>query len=744
MSALLQIGLVNAAVATVLACLAAVIGRKVRRPALVHALWLVVLMKLVTPPVFELPIIPLPEALRVASQEKNADATGSNAHAAVAQAARDRDSQSESVTNASGEHLATAMTDSDAGRRSTASMFLARLADSFAAASANWRPWLRQNGAAIIGWVWFGGALVWFLRQAVTALKFSQRLALATPAPAELQRQADELAGAMGLAHRPPVMFVRDVISPMLWGIGRRARLLFPVNLLSRLDEGSRETLIAHELAHYRRGDHWVRAFELVVSGLFWWHPVVWWARREIEIAEEECCDAWVIEQFPETPRWYAEALLATIDFLSESQSALALPPAAAGLGHVPLLRRRLTAIMRGVAPKAMSGPGRLAVFFAAVGLLPWQPGLTTAQVRPAAISSSPLVMDAIDADAPLALADAESSTAEMLAGLSQSLAKSMAVESGREPVMPQFDAPWATAKSPDGKYLITRRGRENVFLYDTLSGQSIDLSEHHILTVVFSPDGKRFATGGNDGMVLLWDSSTATVQFTFHHGREISVQSVAFAHDGKVLVSASRDGTLKLWNLEFGGELAARESRALPVNCLIVSPDGRWLAVGSGSWKTGDAGHVVIWDLATLREHAVFECASPVGAIDFRDGAEFGEDGQALVAGDFEGALTIWAFADQRLIGKTGRNLRLKDAVSALRFSPDTKALAQFDLAELLRTVPFQTPELELLLPTFDAAAGVEPLSVEFPYALVRVRDGADFQRGRQSAEPQRRDEIR
>src|SRR5437773_1721665 len=80
----------------------------------------------------------------------------------------------------------------------------------------------------------------------------------------------------------------------------------------------ARATLIAHELAHYRRGDHWVRVFELVVSGIFWWNPVVWWARRQIEIAEEECCDAWVIEQFPDTPRWYAEALLETIDFLSE------------------------------------------------------------------------------------------------------------------------------------------------------------------------------------------------------------------------------------------------------------------------------------------------------------------------------------------------------------------------------------------------------------------------------------------
>ncbi|HEV3120169.1 MAG TPA: hypothetical protein VGY58_24120, partial [Gemmataceae bacterium] len=49
MDALLQVGLSNALVATILALLAAVIGRVCRRPALVHCLWLLVLIKLLTP-----------------------------------------------------------------------------------------------------------------------------------------------------------------------------------------------------------------------------------------------------------------------------------------------------------------------------------------------------------------------------------------------------------------------------------------------------------------------------------------------------------------------------------------------------------------------------------------------------------------------------------------------------------------------------------------------------------------------
>ena len=74
----------------------------------------------------------------------------------------------------------------------------------------------------------------------------------------------------------------------MLWAIATTARLLIPEPLLGRLSEQQWDTLLAHELAHLRRRDHWVRRFELFVVGLYWWHPVVWWARRELQEAEEQ------------------------------------------------------------------------------------------------------------------------------------------------------------------------------------------------------------------------------------------------------------------------------------------------------------------------------------------------------------------------------------------------------------------------------------------------------------------------
>src|SRR5215831_8806092 len=62
MDTLVHIGLLNAVLATGLAILAAAARVLRRRPAFVHALWLLVLLKLLTPPFLVIPISWLPRA----------------------------------------------------------------------------------------------------------------------------------------------------------------------------------------------------------------------------------------------------------------------------------------------------------------------------------------------------------------------------------------------------------------------------------------------------------------------------------------------------------------------------------------------------------------------------------------------------------------------------------------------------------------------------------------------------------
>src|SRR4051794_37684068 len=56
MPTLLDLGLSNAVLATGLAVIAAILGRLCRRPALVHSLWLLVLLKLLTPAFVPVPL----------------------------------------------------------------------------------------------------------------------------------------------------------------------------------------------------------------------------------------------------------------------------------------------------------------------------------------------------------------------------------------------------------------------------------------------------------------------------------------------------------------------------------------------------------------------------------------------------------------------------------------------------------------------------------------------------------------
>ena len=381
MGPLLQVGLSNGVMALVLAAVAACAGRWCRRPAVAHGLWLLVLVKLVTPPLVLVPVAwpesdepaappvvamvaePQPPAM----PEVVAQAPDEVARAPILPAWPEPLPVEEKAAKVEKPPVAPVEVLPPVPREALPRADMPAVAPVAANAEAGGLPW-----AVLIGLVWGAGSLCWFVLAAARIRHFGRLLRHATAAPAELQEEAAVLACRLGLARCPRVWLVPGAISPMLWAFGKAPRLLMPEDLLERLGAEQRATLLAHELAHLRRRDHWVRVLELLVLGLYWWFPLAWWARRELHEAEEECCDAWVVWVLPDSPRAYATALVETLDFLSGARPAL--PPAASGVGPLPLLRRRLTMIMRGSTPRALTGAGFLALFGLGVLLLPLVP----------------------------------------------------------------------------------------------------------------------------------------------------------------------------------------------------------------------------------------------------------------------------------------------------------------------------------------------------------------------------------
>ncbi len=374
MSPLVQVGLSNCVMALLLAALAACAGRCWRRPAVTHGLWLLVLLKLITPPLIVVPVAwahrevitappapvrPAPEPLLgplpFAQAMENKAGAEQTRPGPVPAAEEGLPAAAPPVPPLPKEPVQPA----------PALPPPAPVVDG--AGAAGGLPW-----SVPVGVLWLGGAVCWFVLAGQRVGGFNRLLRHATAATAELQNEAEALAARLRIRRCPRVLLVPGAVSPMLWALGRAPLLLVPSSLLERLTGEQRATLLVHELAHLRRRDHWVRVLELVVLGLYWWFPLVWWARRELREAEEECCDAWVVWALPDSPRAYATALVETLDFLSGATPIL--PPVASGIGPLPLLRRRLTMIMRGTTPRTLTGAGFLGLVGLGVVLLPLLP----------------------------------------------------------------------------------------------------------------------------------------------------------------------------------------------------------------------------------------------------------------------------------------------------------------------------------------------------------------------------------
>lgn len=670
MTTLLNTALINAVTVIPFALLAFLVSRLAVRPALTHALWVLVLVKFVTPPLFNLPVtIEVPVAaepyggggeLEPASIGPTSAAVSASGHQATNSVAMQIDPKVRTEESPRELLVVPSAVKDRTVNRGASSL----VATSLQTCSAYWaaRPGIRP---LLLG-CWLAGVALWAGMQLVRAVRFHRRVMRDAINPAELQEQTRRLGLKLGLKRVPRVLIVNATVSPMLWGCGSNARLLFPSDLAERLDDNARATLLMHELAHFGRGDHWVRLLELVVGGCFWWHPVVWLARRQIEEAEEECCDAWVIGEFPNAPRQYAEALLDTIDFLCESREAL--PPIASGLGQAHFLRYRLTKIMCGASPKSMSHQNRCSLALVAVLVLPLQPF---------AFGSSDLAKLRLESIQPFTIGssvNSESNENPFGAAPTKLPESKPAVEHSVGNRVPSSARPrrrseqtWSNAVSPHGRFVVRTTTARRVVLADLTTNNETDLSEERITAIAFAPDGNWFAAAGQDGRVTIWDSLRGELMRTLLRHTD-SLRSVAVSPNGDTIAAGGRDGAVLVCDSVTGQPVIDVPGYASAVNCVRFSSTGRQLAIAVGDWMSSSRGSVAMVDIGTGKTITTLECASSPGALAFASNDE-------LIVGLWDGHTQLWNLVNRQVIGTALAN---KNIVAAAAFSPDTPVLRE------------------------------------------------------------------
>jgi RND family efflux transporter MFP subunit len=360
--ALLHAGLINAAWTAVLA-LGAAIGTRLWRlhPAVGHTLWLVVLLKLVTPSLVQV-ALPFPD---LASRDVPAPVAPSESRSpALALPSRDMASGGAERVTPGVVHPAVGSHQESVRMRGEPSRPAVRR-------SPTPREMMRTLAVPGVGFLWLAGAVAWWSVMGVNSARFRRLIGSAGLASAELRQRIGGVAERLGLRSVPEVCVIPGRIPPMVWvPLAGPPRLVLPEELWGRLDTAQQESVLAHELAHLRRRDHWVRRLEALACGLYWWDPVAWWARREVERAEERCCDAWVLWALPTAAGAYAEALVMTAVYLSGLRQPL--PLGASGVGRLSPLKGRLQMILanpttvsfKRTAPRALLISGALSLPF--------------------------------------------------------------------------------------------------------------------------------------------------------------------------------------------------------------------------------------------------------------------------------------------------------------------------------------------------------------------------------------------
>jgi beta-lactamase regulating signal transducer with metallopeptidase domain len=259
-------------------------------------------------------------------------------------------------------------------------------------------PW----GSLAIGAAWFGIALALTVRQVRRARAARRRAFDAAPAPAWLADEVAALAHRLGLRRRVALRVSDADTSPYLVGM-MSPIVVIPAALLDSSE--TRRAVLAHELAHVRRGDAALRLVQAAAATLFFFWPIVRLVNRRIDLAREQACDAWAVAVGPLSARDYARMLV------EAARAQVHAPVTSLALTRRGgQLRNRVDALCTRRAPGAGVGAaGALAVaLFAALGLTGAAANASVAAPRPKVCLFTPEVASSIMASFPEADVDGD------------------------------------------------------------------------------------------------------------------------------------------------------------------------------------------------------------------------------------------------------------------------------------------------------------------------------------------------
>jgi WD40 repeat protein/serine/threonine protein kinase len=227
-----------------------------------------------------------------------------------------------------------------------------------------------------------------------------------------------------------------------------------------------------------------------------------------------------------------------------------------------------------------------------------------------------------------------------------------------------------SVAFSRDGRRLATGSWLEGLRLWDPAAGGrppfTLPGHRHPVSALAFSPDGGRLASASLDRSVKVWDTTTGALLHTLEHTG--TVMGVAFSPDGRRLASAGEDRMVRVWDTQTGREVLGLRGHTDLCGCVAFSPDGRRLA------SAGADGTIRLWDATPLRGDEGQEALTFTRHRGEVRSAAFSPDGKWVASAGLGAPVQIWDAATGRVCAEFSGDTFV---VFGLAWKPDGRRLA-------------------------------------------------------------------
>ena len=206
-------------------------------------------------------------------------------------------------------------------------------------------------------WLWAVGFLGRIALSGIAARRLRKTLGAARQikgddADADARALWEAAQKAARTIHHFPVvprLFLSDAACDALVTGGFAPAILISKSDMTRLTTGELSLILAHEIAHIRRGDLLWGIVPHLAAHLFWFWPPALWACREWGVSCEAACDKDAARAAQTSPRTYGELLLK----LGASQSAAPSFAALPASSSFRLLQRRIVMLHLSPVPRS-------------------------------------------------------------------------------------------------------------------------------------------------------------------------------------------------------------------------------------------------------------------------------------------------------------------------------------------------------------------------------------------------------